>query len=522
MTRTRLETLQWFGLFAGPLAFAAQHVAEVFTSLADCNPAGNGWAVPQHPLQLGFTVAAAVVVVAAEAAAYAAFRETREIDQEGEPPLGRIRFLATASLVIGPLFLALVLLSGLGAVAHPYCRPGMRRALLIALVTLAAAAPARADPPPPGIETTAGTSAGGVPAGLAAEGYALYGGNCATCHGSHGEGIADAPRDRGQGDVDGLGPPLTDSGALGADFYLRTGYMPLRSPTIQPSRSRVLFSDRQIRALVAYVASLGHGPPIPRPHPERGALGDGRRLFTEHCAGCHQVVAEGGFVTGARVPPLEDATPTQIAEAVRVGPYVMPAFSERAIDERQLDSIVRYVEYTKHPDDRGGWSHRPSRPRAGRDRDVVAGGGGARRALPAARPEARVVTRPKDLLVAGGVLLLGKTPRRRSPADADRVVRPGEPSPGPELAVIALFGLTALLAIGFVVTYALDANTQLLGLSLGLALLSLAAALIVISKTLVVAEELVESTPSPSTRPSRTASTRSSTRAARGSPGRGS
>jgi hypothetical protein len=121
VTRTRLEALQWFGLFAGPLAFAAQHVAELFATLADCNPAGSDWAVPQHGIQLGLTATAALVVVAAEAAAFAAYRATRDVGYDDEPPLGRIRFLATASLVIGPLFLALVLLSGLGAAAHPNC-----------------------------------------------------------------------------------------------------------------------------------------------------------------------------------------------------------------------------------------------------------------------------------------------------------------------------------------------------------------------------------------------------------------
>ena len=55
-------------------------------------------------------------------------------------------------------------------------------------------------------------------------------------------------------------------------------------------------------------------------------------------------------------PSLHDATDTQIAEAVRIGPYVMPAFSRSSISDAQLDSIVRYVDYTKHPDDRGGWS----------------------------------------------------------------------------------------------------------------------------------------------------------------------
>ena len=31
-------------------------------------------------------------------------------------------------------------------------------------------------------------------------------------------------------------------------------------------------------------------------------------------------------------------------------------FSTKAISDRQLDSIIRYVQYAKHPDDRGGWS----------------------------------------------------------------------------------------------------------------------------------------------------------------------
>jgi ubiquinol-cytochrome c reductase cytochrome c subunit len=233
----------------------------------------------------------------------------------------------------------------------------MRRIALIALLALIGAAPAGADPQSPGLVTTVGSSsAGGVPAGAAATGYALYGANCSSCHGSQGEGMPAPPNHRGVGSQSGSGPSLRGVGALAADFYLRTGYMPLRSPSIQPTRSRVLFDEPQLQALIAYVASLGKGPAIPQPHPERGSLGDGRRLFTEHCAGCHQVAAEGGYVTDARVPPLHESTATQIAEAVRVGPYVMPQFSEKQISERQLDSIIRYVEYMKDPDDRGGWS----------------------------------------------------------------------------------------------------------------------------------------------------------------------
>lgn len=229
----------------------------------------------------------------------------------------------------------------------------MRCTVVLALLAaFALAAPAAAAPPEYGIVRP--ESEARMP--LLELGRALYGGNCATCHGSLGEGVAASAPQRGAGNQPGLGPPLRGVGAQAADFYLRTGYMPLASPYEQPRRSRVLFTDREIRALVAYVASLGGGPPIPAPHPDRGSLTEGQRLFTAHCAGCHQVVAEGGYVTGAVAPPLEDATATQIAEAVRIGPYVMPSFSERAISDRQLNSIVRYVEYAKHPDDRGGWA----------------------------------------------------------------------------------------------------------------------------------------------------------------------
>jgi ubiquinol-cytochrome c reductase cytochrome c subunit len=183
----------------------------------------------------------------------------------------------------------------------------------------------------------------------------LYAANCASCHGSNGTGVSSAAPDRGAGGITGLGPPIVGVGARAADFYLRTGYMPLDDPYKEPRRLRSPFSDEEIDALIAYVASLG-GPPVPAPRPERGSLSDGLRLFTENCAGCHQIAAEGGIVTGAVAPPLEDATAVQIAEAVRIGPYVMPRFSKKSLDDRELDSVIRYVEYAKHPDDRGGWN----------------------------------------------------------------------------------------------------------------------------------------------------------------------
>ena len=193
------------------------------------------------------------------------------------------------------------------------------------------------------------------------QGKSLYGRYCLSCHGANGSGVVPsrtigAGPGRSQQQQKAVGPSLRGVGALAADFYLRTGYMPLERIGLQPRRSRLILSNSQIQALIAYVASLGKGPAIPTPHPERGNVSQGLHLFTDHCAGCHQVVAEGGYVTGAVPPPLEAATATQIAEAVRIGPYVMPRFTTKAISDRELDSIVAYVQYAKHPDDRGGWA----------------------------------------------------------------------------------------------------------------------------------------------------------------------
>jgi quinol---cytochrome-c reductase cytochrome c subunit len=184
-------------------------------------------------------------------------------------------------------------------------------------------------------------------------GAQLFAGNCASCHGIDGSGIS-SPRP-GAGDILGEGPPLRGVGARAADFYLRTGYMPLSGAHDEPAAGRPLLDDKEIRSLVSFVASLGSGPAIPHPNPTAGSISAGLSAFTLHCAGCHQGLARGGFVTGARVPPLQSATPTEIAEAVRIGPYLMPRFAPSQISGSQLNSIIKYVLSTRRPDNRGGW-----------------------------------------------------------------------------------------------------------------------------------------------------------------------
>jgi ubiquinol-cytochrome c reductase cytochrome c subunit len=175
------------------------------------------------------------------------------------------------------------------------------------------------------------------------EGRSLFLASCSSCHGFDARGVK------------GRGPNLHGVGARAADFYLSTGRMPLDDPRDQPIRREPAFNRQKIDALVAYVGSLG-GPPVPRADPARGSISEGFDVFADRCAGCHQIVGQGGMVTGARVPALQHATATEIAEAVRIGPYLMPKFSEARLNQQQLDSLVRYIQYTHAPDDKGGWA----------------------------------------------------------------------------------------------------------------------------------------------------------------------
>ncbi|TMK42354.1 MAG: c-type cytochrome [Actinobacteria bacterium] len=229
-------------------------------------------------------------------------------------------------------------------------RPG-RRVIWALAATVALGGGVAEAQPPIGIVRPAHEQ--GQPLSLL--GRELYAGNCASCHGIDGRGVGSLAPQRGVGAVKGLGPSLRGVGALAADFYLRTGRMPLERSGKQASRQGPQFNEREIEALVAYVASLGQGPPVPQPHPERGSVAAGLHLFTEHCAGCHQVAGEGGVLTGARVPLVKHSSPAQIAEAVRIGPFLMPRFSRRQISDRQLDSIIAYVRLADAPVDRGGW-----------------------------------------------------------------------------------------------------------------------------------------------------------------------
>jgi quinol---cytochrome-c reductase cytochrome c subunit len=218
---------------------------------------------------------------------------------------------------------------------------GLHRLLVaVPLVVAAAATPVVMAAASPG-------QAGPDQAQLTA-GRELFVTGCASCHGERGEG--------GTGpDGDVRGPSLRQSGAAGAYYYLSTGRMPLANPDDQPVRKPPAYTARQIDALVAYVASLGNGPAIPRVDVAKGDLAAGGEIFRGNCQACHSASGSGGALSyGRAAPNLSKATPKQVGAAIRVGPGQMPVFSPDIISDRQLDSLARYVEYLHHPEDPGG------------------------------------------------------------------------------------------------------------------------------------------------------------------------
>jgi ubiquinol-cytochrome c reductase cytochrome c subunit len=208
-------------------------------------------------------------------------------------------------------------------------------------VALALCAAAACGPPVPAAAQSPQSHVGAGASG----GRALFDDGCVSCHGPDARGVP------------GRGPTLRGVGAGPIDFYLSTGRMPLAEPGIEPPRTEPLYDAAQRRALTAYITGLQPGgEPIPRVDPARGDLVRGTRLFADSCSGCHQIAGKGGVDPEIVAPALDAATPVQIGEAIRTGPYLMPRFDKRRLSDRDVDSIARYItQVAQHPVDRGGW-----------------------------------------------------------------------------------------------------------------------------------------------------------------------
>ncbi len=174
-------------------------------------------------------------------------------------------------------------------------------------------------------------------------GRRLYEGSCTSCHGIDAGGTTS-------------GPSLQGVGAASVDFYLSTGRMPLANPGDQPARQEPRFTPEEISAIVAYLSRLAPGgPAIPRISTGGGELAAGAELYLNNCAGCHGAGASGDSVGGGQIAPaLDEATPLQIAEAVRIGPGVMPRFGDRTLDADDVESLTDYLIWLRTNGAEGG------------------------------------------------------------------------------------------------------------------------------------------------------------------------
>ncbi len=171
----------------------------------------------------------------------------------------------------------------------------------------------------------------------------LYRRDCVYCHGPDGSGTAQ-------------GPSLKDVGTASVDFYLRTGRMPLDNVLDKPRRRQAAYTNAEIQGLVDYVGTFVSGPPVPEVEPEPQIIARGGELYRLHCAACHQFLGVGGPLIGTdEAPTLHHSSPTEVVEAIRIGPGTMPKFSEASLPEEDAIAIATFVALEiQKPRDEGG------------------------------------------------------------------------------------------------------------------------------------------------------------------------
>jgi TRAP-type C4-dicarboxylate transport system permease small subunit len=113
--------LLWYGLFGAPFAWTIQHVAGVGFTEASCQEAAkHGWSISLDAWTIVFSAGAVIVTLGALAAALETWRRTKDVGTD--PPGARVHFLSIIALTTTPLFLAIMVMSGLGVLFLGACR----------------------------------------------------------------------------------------------------------------------------------------------------------------------------------------------------------------------------------------------------------------------------------------------------------------------------------------------------------------------------------------------------------------
>lgn len=169
------------------------------------------------------------------------------------------------------------------------------------------------------------------------EGKALFNVTCSSCHGLNGEGTTQ-------------GPSLIGVGAASVDFQMGTGRMPAARPEAQIPAREVIYSQDQIDAVAAYVASFGDGPAVPEESqysPEglnATEIARGGALFRANCSACHGIIGGGGALpNGKFAPSLSETADIHVWQAMRTGPQQMPVFSKDVLSDDDVREIIGFL-----------------------------------------------------------------------------------------------------------------------------------------------------------------------------------
>ncbi|MBW3602110.1 MAG: c-type cytochrome [Actinobacteria bacterium] len=163
-------------------------------------------------------------------------------------------------------------------------------------------------------------------------GARLYAASCAQCHAADGSGD--------------IGPSLRDVSVPYIDLVLRTGRMPPENRAGEGYGGD--WSDAERRAIVAYTAEEFGLEGEVRAVAE-GDAAVGRRVWMTNCAACHGSTGAGGVAGGGTITPeIAGLDPVTIAEAVRVGPFQMPAFDREQVTDEELGAVAAYMAEVAH------------------------------------------------------------------------------------------------------------------------------------------------------------------------------
>lgn len=171
----------------------------------------------------------------------------------------------------------------------------------------------------------------------------LYAQHCAQCHASDGSG-AQVPGTNREA------PALVDHPEVTAgyvDLVMRTGRMPPAGDPYDNQPREILFTDEERLAIVAYTSQefgLTSDLADLTEQPE-GDAARGQNVYATNCAACHGSTGAGGVAGGgAWTPAVYHYEPTTIAEAIRVGPFQMPAFGEDQVTDQEVADVAAFLE----------------------------------------------------------------------------------------------------------------------------------------------------------------------------------